>query len=520
MEEHAHGAGALGLLLPYLIFIIVITPVMVWLLARRAKAVETVRQQTDGGAELPLETHKYDLLRVPFINRLLKWRGFQFALQLPNALIFALVIVAGIWGTQLGDMNFATVITWLIWWAVIIFTFLFLSRTWCMMCPLVSLAEWIQRGKLWGVGKRVFSLNKKWPRKLRNFWVPTVFFMILTWMYLFVGLASSPLYTAVVTIVLFIAPAIVVSVIFERRTFCRYVCPIGGIIGAYSMTAPLEIRSRDLSVCKSCRDKSCYKGNDKGYGCPMFEMPQKMETNTYCTMCTECVKTCPNDNISLNVRPFLTDLWKTKKLGFDVAAIVVILLGVTVFQTLEMVEPWVDASGAIMEATGLGEHTVLTLSYIAMAVIAPMGIFAGWSAITKKAGGNGATLKSVFIGFSFAFLPIALSSHLAHNLVHFFGEGVAVVPVISDPLGWGWNLFGTAGLMLSPILELEPLQVIQMTLIAIGYVSAVYVGWRVARNTFGSSVRAVAGLAPMLVLMIIFAGINLWLLNLPMGMRE
>lgn len=520
MEEHAHGAGPGGLLLPYLVFIIVVTPIMVYLLARRARAVEASKEITDGGEELTLESRKYDLLRVPFINRLLKWRGFQFALQLPNALIFALVVVAGIWGTQLGDMNFATVITWLIWWAVIIFTFLFLSRTWCMVCPLVSIAEWIQRGKLWGVGRRVFSLNRKWPRKLRNFWVPTVFFIILTWMYLFVGLASSPLYTAVVTIVLFIGPAIVVSTLFERRTFCRYVCPIGGIIGAYSMTAPLELRSRDLSVCKSCRDKSCYKGNEKGYGCPMFEMPQKMETNTYCTMCTECVKTCPNDNISLNVRPFLTDLWKTRKLGFDVAAIVVILLGVTVFQTLEMVEPWTDASGAIVEATGLSENVVLTLSYITMAVLAPLGIFAAWSAITRRAGGNGAKLKTVFIGFSFAFLPIALSSHLAHNLVHFFEEGVAAVPVISDPLGWGWNLFGTANVIVSPLIGMEPLQLIQMTLIATGYLSAVYVGWRVARQTFGESLRAVAGLAPMLVLMIAFAAINLWLLNLPMGMRE
>ncbi|MBE3066904.1 MAG: hypothetical protein IMZ73_05665 [Chloroflexi bacterium] len=126
----------------------------------------------------------------------------------------------------------------------------------------------------------------------------------------------------------------------------------------------------------------------------------------------------------------------------------------------------------------------------------------------------------VFIGFSFAFLPIALSSHLAHNLVHFFEEGVAVVPVISDPLGRGWDLFGTANYMTSPLLGMETLQFVQMTLIAVGYLAAVYVGWRVARQTFGDRLRTVMGLAPMLVLMIAFAGINLWLLSMPMGMRE
>ncbi len=521
--DHAHAGGVEdSLLLPYLIFIILVTPLLIGLLAflaRRRKKI-SANVDTDGGQPLTEEKYRYDLLKVGWIHRLLKMRGFQFVLQLPNAVIFMLVIAAGIWGTQLGDKNFATVITWLVWWAVIIFTFLFLSRTWCMVCPLVSVAEWLQRGKLWGVSKRVLSLNRKWPRKLRNFWVPTGFFIILTWMYLFLGLASSPIYTALVTIFLFIGPAIVVSLIFERRTFCRYVCPIGGVIGAYSMTAPLELRNRSDEVCRSCKEKACYRGNEKGYGCPMFMMPQTMETNTYCTLCTECVKTCPNDNIALNVRPFLSDLWKTKKIGFDVAAIVVILLGVTVFQTLSMVEPWNDASSTIQEATGLGENTVLTGSFILLAVVAPMIIFAAWSALSHRLGGNGSKLKTVFVGFSFAFLPIALSSHLAHNLVHFLEEGTAAIPVISDPFGWGWNLLGTANLIAEPLLQASSLHLLQMSLIAIGYIGAVYVGWRVARQTFGGQLRSLLGLAPMLVLMIAFAGINLWLLNLPMGMRE
>ncbi|RJQ42543.1 MAG: 4Fe-4S binding protein [Gaiellales bacterium] len=531
MDHHAHGAAPaagggweFSLLIPYLIIILIVTPLMVWLLARRARKQAELLQDIDGGTVLESGAagtrHRYDLLRLPLVYRLLRHRAFQFAVQLPNALIFALVVAAGIWGTQAGDRNFATVITWLIWWAVIIFTFLLLSRTWCMACPLVSFAEWLQRGKLWGVGRRVFSMNRKWPRRLRNFWVPTAFFIILTWMYLFLGLASNPLYTAVVTLGLFIVPAIVVSLLFERRTFCRYVCPIGGIIGAYSMTAPLELRVRDTGVCQSCREKACYKGSDKGYGCPMFEWPQKMDTNIYCVLCTECVKTCPNDNIALNARPFLSDLWKTRKVGFDVAAIVVILLGVTVFQTLDMVEPWTDASAAMANATGLGEQTVLTLSYIVLAVLAPMLIFSLWSWITTRVGGKGASLKSVFIAFSFAFLPIALTSHLAHNLVHFFEEGAAVVPVLSDPFGWGWNLFGTANVTTIPLLGMEPLRFLQMTMVLIGYVAAVYVGWRAARQTFGDSMRTIAGLAPMLVLMVAFAAVNLWLLNLPMGMRE
>lgn len=513
----------LNFLVPFLVFIILMTPFLVGLLAFNASRKKSTRRhdQTDGGQLVEATTHRYDLLGIPWIHRLLKMRGFQFALQLPNALIFLLVIFAGIWGTQIGDMNFATVITWLVWWAVIIFTFLFLSRTWCMACPLVSFAEWLQRGRFWGVGKRIFSLNRKWPRKLRNFWIPTIFFIFLTWMFLSLELATNPFLTAMVALGLFIVPAILISLVFERRTFCRYVCPIGGVIGAYSMTAPLEIRNRSDQVCRSCKEKACYRGNEKGHGCPMFMMPQTMDTNTYCTMCTECIKTCPNDNIALNVRPFLSDLWKTKKMGIDVAAIVVLMLGITVFQTLSMLEPWENISATLVDATGLSEHTVITLSFLTMGVIAPVLIFMAWSALTRWIGGNGAKLRSVFIGFSFAFLPIALSSHMAHNLNHFLEEGPpAAVQVISDPFGWGWNLFGTANLIVSPLLAMDPLQLLQMTLVAVGYLGAVYVGWRVARQTFGENLRAIAGLAPMLVLMVAFAGLNLYLLNLPMSMRE
>ena len=110
---------------------------------------------------------------------------------------------------------------------------------------------------------------------------------------------------------------------------------------------------------------------------------------------------------------------------------------------------------------------------------------------------------------------------MAHNLNHFLGEGPpAAVPVISDPFGWGWNLFGTANLIVGPLLAMDPLRLLQMSLVALGYLGALYTGWRVARQTFGEDRRALAGLAPMVILMIAFAALNLWLLNLPMSMRE
>ncbi len=36
--------------------------------------------------------------------------------------------------------------------------------------------------------------------------------------------------------------AIGLSLVFERRAFCSYICPIGGFTGIYAQTAPVEVR--------------------------------------------------------------------------------------------------------------------------------------------------------------------------------------------------------------------------------------------------------------------------------------
>jgi polyferredoxin len=67
-------------------------------------------------------------------------------------------------------------------------------------------------------------------------------------------------------LLLFMAVATVVALVFERRTFCRYLCPVGGFIGVYSELAPIELRVRDAGVCAAHTTKTCYTGNEAGYG--------------------------------------------------------------------------------------------------------------------------------------------------------------------------------------------------------------------------------------------------------------
>ena len=52
--------------------------------------------------------------------------------------------------------------------------------------------------------------------------------------------------------------------------------------------------------------------------------------------------------------------------------------------------------------------------------------------------------------------------------------------MISDPFGWGWNLFGTADIIPGHLLPLSMLWYIQVTLIIIGHVWSLYITHRIA----------------------------------------
>ena len=108
-------------------------------------------------------------------------------------------------------------------------------------------------------------LNLRWPKALRNIWLQNISFLLLA---LFSSvLLTTPRVTSIVLAAMLFA-AVGLSMVFERRAFCRYLCPVGGFIGLYSRAAPVELRIKDKRVCVTCEGKPCYNGSPAGSGCP------------------------------------------------------------------------------------------------------------------------------------------------------------------------------------------------------------------------------------------------------------
>lgn len=421
-----------------------------------------------------------DLLTiVPLLKRLLKSRTFQPGMMLLTLFVFVLVILTGLFGTPAGSRNFGIIFVWIVWWGLLIILLVpFMGRFWCSICPIPGPGEWLQRRNI--ITKRLpklRTLNKRWPRQLKNMWLQNFGFLGVA---LFsVIILTQPQVTGWLLLG-FILLGVVLSVFYKNRVFCRYVCPVGGFIGLYSMVSPLEVRINDPDVCRTHTTKDCVTGNENGYGCPWMVYPGKLDRNIDCGMCMECLKTCPKNNITLNLRPFGTDLTVQKKHRLDEAYKAFIMLACALVYSVVLLGPWGELKNAanmqslpqwLMYATGF-------LTFVLIIVPGVFGVFtaASWLLIKRTL-----PLRQVFVGFTYTLIPMGLAAWVAFSLGFVLVNGSYAFSVLSDPFGWGWNLFGTADTPWSPAMP-QIIGFLQTGVLVAGLLFSVQTAYKIARQ--------------------------------------
>jgi polyferredoxin len=400
---------------------------------------------------------KIELTRNPLIKTALKSRYPQLAVFIVMLVGYIFAILAGLVGTPVGSHNFSIVIVWITWWAILILAAVpFFGRGWCAVCPIPLPGEWLQRGAILAPpDKKPKWLNRRWPRALRNIWLQNISFLLLA---LFSSvLLTTPNITGIVLAAMLFA-AIGLSIVFERRSFCRYLCPVGGFIGLYSQTAPLELRIKDKKVCAACEGKPCYNGSPEGYGCPWDVFPGGLAKNSYCGLCMECIRTCPHDNIAVNARPFSADLAKPSA-RMDEAFKAFIMLGSAMIYAGVLLGPW----GTLKDAA----YNVGTAAWFIYAAVFLSVIFIGllsFFALCVTRFESIDLFKKRFATLSTALIPLGLMFWVAFSLSFVLTNASYILASLSDPLGLGWNLFGTANVAWQPMLTsiLAPAQTLAL----------------------------------------------------------
>jgi polyferredoxin len=405
-----------------------------------------------------------ELTRLPLLKTVLKSRYPQQAALIVMLLGYLFAILAGWIGTPVGSHNFSIVFVWIAWWAILILVAVpLLGRGWCAVCPIPLAGEWVQRGAVLNPPhRRTKWLNLRWPKALRNIWLQNIAFVLLA---LFSSrLLTTPTLTAtILAAMLFLALGL--SLVFERRAFCRYLCPVGGFIGLYSQTAPIELRIKDKQVCAACKGKPCYHGNENGYGCPWDVFPGGLTKNTYCGLCMECLRTCPHENIAINLRPFAADLAKpTARL--DEAFKAFIMLGSAMIYAAVLLGPWGGFKDAAYHL-GTNAWFLYAAVFLAILFVVFPGIFWLMNFLpTRPSAAPRWVGAKEFSTLTTALIPLGLMFWIAFSLSFALTNAAYLLAALSDPLGLGWNLFGTANIAWQPMLTflLAPAQ----TLVLVG----------------------------------------------------
>ncbi len=391
---------------------------------------------------------RFELTANAWVKSLLKNRYPQLAAAGLMLAGFLFAGVAGLLGTPVGNHNFVIVFVWIAWWAVLIMLLVpFLGRGWCAVCPIPLPGEWLARGGILGPNaSKPRALNLRWPRKLRNIWPQNIAFVLLA---LFSPvLLTSPRVTALVLAGM-LASALGLSLIFERRTFCRYVCPVSGFIGLYAQAAPIELRIKEKSVCADCKGKPCYNGSADGYGCPWGVFPAGLNRNTNCGLCLECMRTCPQDNIAINARPFGTDLISPSG-GLDQAFKAFIMLGAALIYAGVLLGPWGLLKNA---AYAVGSESWFGYAAGFLAIL--LGLLPGLFLLASRLGGKreGTRPAALFARLSSSLVPLGMMFWVAFSLSFVFTNASYILAALSDPLGLGWDLFRTADAIWTPLLS-------------------------------------------------------------------
>ncbi|XFA72387.1 sigma 54-interacting transcriptional regulator [Thermosynechococcaceae cyanobacterium Okahandja] len=338
---------------------------------------------------------------------------------------FPLIVAIGLWGPQDRAHNLALNLFWAWWWPVSLLIFPFLGRIWCAVCPFMIYGELLQTLSLKLLPRQLGA----WPRPLAEKWGGWFLFALFAAILLWEELWDLPntAYLSSWLLILITAGAVIFSQLYERRFWCRYLCPIGGMNGLFGKLSILELRAQQGVCAASCDTYQCYKGGPalgEGQatgGCPVYSHPAQLTDNRNCVLCMTCLKACPHRSVELNLRPPAIDLWTSHTATAYEVCLLFLLLGAVVLHHLPHILAWWG-----QPAASFGVQ-----AGVAMLLLAVPGALAWGLHQAQRLWGQ----PQPFVRLAYGYLPLVLGANLAYYLPLGLGEAGQLVPVTLATFG-------------------------------------------------------------------------------------
>tara|TARA_B100002051_G_scaffold123050_1_gene117210 strand:+ start:5730 stop:7658 length:1929 start_codon:yes stop_codon:yes gene_type:complete len=299
-----------------------------------------------------------------------RWNGLLFGLV---SWLFIVVNLALWFGPQLRADNSVLKLFWAWWWPLILLSYPLVGRLWCAVCPFMVWGEIAQRLTPWR--------QRVWPHGDTDRWAAPVlatgFAAILIWEE--VWNLDNTAWLSSCLLLLITAGAVLGSVVFEKRFWCRYLCPVGGMNGLFAKLSILELRAEAGTCSGSCTSYACFKGGPaegeglNTAGCPLGTHPAHLSDNRNCVLCMTCVQACPHRSVQLRIRPPAADLQRNMNPPHGERGLILVLAGGICLHHWHRLLGWLPIAPTSLQDGPLLPR--LAMATLALALPAAVGIW-------------------------------------------------------------------------------------------------------------------------------------------------
>jgi hypothetical protein len=398
--------------------------------------------------------------------------------------VFVLVILAGLVGNQQGLKNIAPVTVWVGWWVGFAFLSALVGNVWPAVDPWRTLFRLAER-TIGGGRPRTPPLV--YPTRLAA-WPAVAFFFAVIWMELVWPEAERPRSLAV-AILLYSAVTWSGMYLFGAETWLRNGEAFGIFFATLGRFAPL--------AADEAAQHSAARLRLPGIGL-LSDQPLDPSRLAFVILILS----------SVTLDGFLeTPVWAAMLDAFTHA----------------------DAGAGLEEAEPMAawSHAELTTAALVIAPLAFLLVYRATAAAMARTAsigdGHARAVRSageLARWFVLTLVPIAIAYHFAHYLSYLLLAGQLIVPLASDPFGYGWDLFGTALYRIDiGVIDARQIWYVALFAIVLGHVTAVWLAHAQAIRVFGEDRAALRSQYPMLALMVVYTMSSLWILAQPVVKR-
>ena len=422
---------------------------------------------------------RLNLFRVPAVGAVLSSGVAAIVVRALSVALFLLLLLTGFLGTNRPIDNLSPTFIWIIWWVGMGYIAALLGNVWMFVNPWKIIFEWFQ--KISGQSEWEEEAPFRYPEGL-DAWPALLLFFLFAWSEnVFTG-AFRP-FTLSVMVVLYSIITWAGMAAFGKHTWLRHGEAFSVLFGLFARFSPTEVRVVNRSVCAR------------------YDSERSLESE--CVDCYDCYERASKESKELNLRPFAVGLAVKRHISIAMAAFVILTLATVSFDGFQDTEAWASWRTDLLTITTTDVVDTLGLS-IAPLLFALVYVVFCWG--VRPMSGDSGDFGS----------PIALAYNIAHFVTLLLIQGQLIIPLASDPFGFGWDVFGSMDYNVNlEIISAKTVWFISLAAIVLGHVISVYLAHLTSLRLSDRAPNALRGQIPMLVLMVLYTVSSLWIIGQP-----